>query len=161
MIWLLKSALNWEISTTYCELEKTRDLSNWNCTKWGPHVLRLCSSKVEDFITFFHHDFGHFNDLPRPKSNFSWRCQLSYEILFVAEWKLRGFRLHFPKRILNWPKKPGLFRVIKHRLYLLPFLNPIGVIWYSGVHSWVFVHTTATWEGGNYFIFIFYLKNSE
>ena len=39
----------------------------------------------------------NLNNLNRV-SNFSWICQLSYEILFVGlEWKWGGFRLCFPK----------------------------------------------------------------
>ena len=37
----------------------------------------------------------HFSDLTEV-SNFSWRCQLSYEILFVGlKWKSAKVRLHF------------------------------------------------------------------
>ena len=47
-------------------------------------------------------------------SNFSWRCQLLYEVLFVEfGWKLKHpetaishWALLDPPRILNWPKSP-------------------------------------------------------
>ena len=69
---------------------------------WG--ILRECSSKNEVFWKFQHFFFAwtlatlatsrglNFN-LSRV-SNFSWRCKLLYEILFVRlKWKLGGFRL--------------------------------------------------------------------
>ena len=55
-------------------------------------------------------------------SNFSWRCQLSYEVLFVEfEWKLKHPEtaishralLDHP-RILNWPKSPHRLGLIHH-----------------------------------------------
>ena len=46
-------------------------------------------------------------------SNFCWRCQLSYEILFGGlEWKLGGIRLRFQKWVFNWPKSPGSLGLI-------------------------------------------------
>ena len=54
-----------------------------------------------------------FSDLTEV-SNFSWRCQLSYEILFVElEWKLKHPETAISQRalldhprLLNWPKSP-------------------------------------------------------
>ena len=57
-------------------------------------------------------------------SNFSWICQLSYEVLFVEfGWKLKHPETAFsqwaildPPRLLNWPKSP-------HSLGLRLFLD--------------------------------------
>ena len=54
-----------------------------------------------------------FSDLTEV-SNFSWKCQLSYEVMFVElEWKLEHpetaisqWVILDPPRILNWPKSP-------------------------------------------------------
>ena len=56
-------------------------------------------------------------------SNFSWRCQLLYEALFVElEWKLKHSEtsnsqwvILDPPRILNWPKSPHQLGLRKRR----------------------------------------------
>ena len=62
-------------------------------------------------------------------SNFSWRCQLSYETIFLwsvpklecPETDISQWALLAPPRILNWPKSP-------HRLGLRPIKCFLGKV---------------------------------
>ena len=92
---------------------------------WG--ILRFCKSKISDFRIFASDFFiltsftsetswgqtMSFSDLTEV-SNFKWRCQLSFEVLFVELWwKLKHAEtvnsrcaLLDTPRLLNWPKSP-------------------------------------------------------
>ena len=74
-------------------------------------------------------------------SNFRWRCQLLYEVLFVElGWKLKHPETAISQRslldtphILNWPKIPhrlglkkfffGMFQKLKTRINSIPFVE--------------------------------------
>ena len=67
-------------------------------------------------------------------SNFSWICQLSYEVLFVEfEWKLKHpetdishWALLDPSRILNWPKSPHRLGLTDSKFWKFP---PFSTHW--------------------------------
>ena len=78
-----------------------------------------------------------FSDLTEV-SNFSWRCLLSYEVLFVElGWTLKHPEtaisqraLLDPPRLLNWPKSPhrlGLNSVCCYLCQTVPKEKPIGI----------------------------------
>ena len=86
---------------------------------FSPQIFFILTSVTSDTSWGQSMSLSNLNEV----SNFSWRCQLSYEILFVEfGWKLKHPEtaishralLDHP-RILNWPKSP-------HRLGLSCFL---------------------------------------
>ena len=77
---------------------------------FSPQIFFILTSVTSDTSWGQSMSLSDFNEV----SNFSWRCQLSYEVLFVEfGWKLKHpetsishWALLDPSRILNWPKSP-------------------------------------------------------
>ena len=90
---------------------------------FSPQIFFILTSVTSDTSWGQSMSLSNLNEI----SNFSWRCQLSYEVLFVEfGWKLKHPEtaishralLDHP-RLLNWPKSP-------HRLGLKRwYLDPI------------------------------------
>ena len=77
---------------------------------FSPQIFFILTSVTSDTSWGQSMSLSDLNEV----SNFSWRCQLSYEVLFVEfGWKLKHpetaishWALLDPSRILNWPKSP-------------------------------------------------------
>ena len=109
---------------------------------FSPKIFFILTSVTSE--TFWGQTMS-FSDLTKV-SNFSWRCQLSNEVLFVElGWKYEHPETAIsrqviltPPRILNWPKSP-------HRLGLTLFVETLKYYpcsnrrWHRA--RWLFGHT--------------------
>ena len=87
---------------------------------FSPQIFFILTSVTSDTSWGQSMSFSDLNEV----SNFSWRCQLSYETMFVwsvpklecPEAAISQRVILTPPRLLNWPKSPHWLGLIQHTL---------------------------------------------